>query len=301
VKPLSETGLFGIVTVLNTPFNNEGKPDIKALATHVKYAIKSGVSGFLVPAMASEVDYLSQEERYSIVTTVLETCNGKVPVIGGASAYPENQASITKTLIKLGCEGVLVSIPFTYEDSYRKVIGDVADTGVDYLMIQDWDPKGFGLPVDFIVKLHSEIPAFSCLKIEVVPAGAKYTQVKEATAGDLQVAGGWAVMHLIDGLDRGVDIFMPTGLHEIYIEIFHRYKKGDREKAIELFRKLLPILTFSNQHLDISICFFKKLLYRQGIYSTDKVRCSTRLWDSFNRNQANLLIDEALSLINTLK
>jgi 4-hydroxy-tetrahydrodipicolinate synthase len=48
--------LRGIVTVLNTPFTEEDALDLPGLRRNVQGAIRAGVAGFLVPAMASEVD-----------------------------------------------------------------------------------------------------------------------------------------------------------------------------------------------------------------------------------------------------
>ena len=297
---LRKSDLSGIVTVLNTPFALDGTPDLQGLARHVQYAVYAGVNGFLVPAMASEVGYLNRDERRAIVATVLESCAGRVPVIGGATAPRQERLGIVEELLSQGCDGILSAIPYTNEATYRDEVEELARSGTDYLMIQDWDASGYGVPVELIARLSRDIPAFRCLKVEVVPAGAKYTQVKQATGGKLQVAGGWAVMHLIDGLDRGVDVFMPTGLHELYVGMVKLYREGQREEAVRWFRKLLPILTFSNQHLDVSICFFKRLLFRQGIYETDSVRVPLRFWDEANRRQAEVLIDEALVLIDEM-
>lgn len=46
------TDLRGIVTVLNTPFNNDDTLDLSGLTTNVENAIQAGVAGFLLPAMA---------------------------------------------------------------------------------------------------------------------------------------------------------------------------------------------------------------------------------------------------------
>lgn len=302
---LTERPLSGIVTVLNTPFLENGDPDIEALRGHVEYAVHAGVDGFLYPAMASEAAYLSRRERLELTAAVVEACRGRVPVIGGASAAPEERIGIVKDLMGIGCDGILVAIPYNDPKSYRAAVEEVADAGMDYLMIQDWDAAGYGVPIDLITRLAVDIPAFRCLKIEVVPAGVKYTQVLSAAAEELagtdkrlQVAGGWAVMHLIDGLDRGVDIVMPTGMHELYVGILRLYREGQRSEAAALFRRILPILTFSNQHLDISICFFKRLLFRQGVFKTDHVRTSERFWDERNRRLADAYIDEVLELTN---
>ena len=292
--------MTGIITVLNTPFDAVGNVDVSALAAHVQYAIAAGVDGFLVPAMAAEVESLSRDERRAIVGTVVEVVAARVPVIGGASTPAGEREKIAAELVDLGCDGVLVSIPYTDDDSYRRQALELAAVGMEYLMLQDWDADGYGLPLELIARLAEAIPAFRCLKVESVPAGPKYSAVKALCGDRLAVAGGWAVMHLIDGLDRGVDIFMPTGLHELYVAILHLYRTNRRDEAIGLFRRLLPVLTFSNQHLEVSIWFFKRLLFRQGLYPTDSVRCSGRFWDEFNRQRADELIDEVIALITAV-
>ena len=79
-------GLRGIVTVLNTPYTADDRVDLEALRRNVRRALAAGVAGFLVPAMAAEVDRLTLEERRGMVQAVLEEAAGRVPVIGGASA-----------------------------------------------------------------------------------------------------------------------------------------------------------------------------------------------------------------------
>jgi len=265
--------LHGIVTVLNTPFLEDGSLDIPSLRKNCHYALDSGVAGFLFPAMASEVDKLTEEERIEGIKAVIEEVKGRVPVIGGASAYTqEKRIKYARILTRLGCDGILVSIPYQNDKKYEKAIREIAEAEPGFLMIQDWDFSGYGLPVRLIKRLFLELPAFRSLKIEVVPAGVKYTEVSEETGGKLHLAGGWAVGQMIEGLERGVHAFMPTGMHEIYTAIYQFFHSGDKRQAALLFESILPVTAFSNQHLDISIHFFKRLLFRQGIYKTPVVR-----------------------------
>ena len=204
--------LPGIVTVLNTPFLADDSLDLDGLRTNVRYAIDVGVAGFLVPAMASEVGKLSARERTELVETVVTAAAGRVPVIGGASAPLQSERlAAARDLIRLGCAGILASIPFDGEGPYRRDVHELASLGPGFLMLQDWDVTGEGLPLPLIVRLFDEVDAFRCLKIETANASAKYTRVLEETAGRLHVSGGWAVTQMIDGLDRGVHAFMPTG------------------------------------------------------------------------------------------
>jgi 4-hydroxy-tetrahydrodipicolinate synthase len=70
---------------------------------------------------------------------------------------------------------------------------------------------------------------------------------------------------------------------------------------VALFRRLLPILAFSNQHLDISIHFFKRLLYRQGLYPTPRVREPILPFDGYHMRIADELIDYALKLMREIE
>lgn len=288
----SVASMRGIVTVLNTPFTTDDTVDLEALQRNVEIALAAGVAGFLVPAMAAEVGKLSADERLAMVRATIDAVNGRVPVIGGASA-PDTatREHIVRALIDAGCSGVLASIPYTDDADYERHVRALADLRPGFLMLQDWDFTGYGLPVSLILRLFEAIEAFAAIKIEVVPAGVKYSEVLAATGGELHVSGGWAVMQMIEAFDRGVHAVMPTGMHAIYTEIYRRYVSGDRGAAKDLFELLLPVLAFSNQHLDISIHFFKRLLWRQGVYPTDRVRPPVLPFDATHARIADELID----------
>lgn len=291
-----QAALSGIVTVLNTPFTAQDQVDIDSLTANVRVALDAGVSGFLVPAMASEVGKLTRDERREIVRAVVATVGGRVPVIGGASAPTQaERLAYAGDWSRLGCDGVLVSLSYTDDTSYERDVRELA-ARTPFLMLQDWDFGGYGVPVPLIARLADEVDSFQSIKIEVVPAGAKYTEVLAATGGRLHVAGGWAVMQFIEALDRGVHTIMPTGMHLIYTTLDRLYRQGDRDAAQRLFYRLLPVLAFSNQHLDISIHFFKRLLHREGIYATDRVREPILPFDAYHARIADALIDDVLAL-----
>lgn len=292
----------GIVTVLNTPFSKEGQVDFSALQTNVREALKAGVSGFLVPAMASEVQKLSFTEKIKMVETVLEAVNGVVPVFAGtASTTVQESRELIKSYLQAGCNHFLIQLPYVSDDQFKTDFYSLADAGPEVIMLQDWDANGYGLPDALIMKLFEEVPAFRCLKVETVPAGVKYSRMLELSGGRLHVSGGWAVTQMPEGLMRGVHAFMPTGMHWIYSNIFNLYSIGKAEEALALFNSILPVLSFSNQHLDISIHFFKRLLWKQGIYPTPKVREPILPFDPIHREIADTLIELVIQTENKLK
>lgn len=281
----------GIVTVINTPFDENGQIETEGLRKNMRYAIRAGVKGFLIPAMASEVLKLTEEEKELLVRIALEEAGDEVMVIAGTSAHTrEARYNNFVKFMGMGCKALLVNIPFISEEEYYDEIESLDRLHPEMLVIQDWDAGGYGLPLEFITRLYENIESFKMLKIEVVPAGKKYTDVRQATNGGLLLAGGWAVGQMIEGLERGVDCFMPTGMHEIYVKIYDLFSEGKKAEAQALFEQLLPILSYSNQHLDISIHFFKEMMHSLGIYKTANVRGPIIEIDNINRSITDSLI-----------
>ncbi len=289
--------LRGIVTVLNTPFDGHDRVDLEALERNVARALDAGVAGFLVPAMASEVSALTGPERDAIVSRVVAASRGRGLVVGGSSAGDNDErVRNVRRVVELGCEAALVAVPYNDDAQYEQDVRAVATAGSPLLMVQDWDARGYGAPVPLIARLFRELESFRSIKIEVVSAGRKYSEVLAATGGEIHVAGGWAVSQMIEAFDRGVDALMPTAMHSIYAGIYRRYQEGDRDGARALFHRLLPVLAFSNQHLDVSILFFKRLLWKQGIYPTPACRTPAFAFDTVHERIADELIELVIEL-----
>tara|TARA_R110002049_G_scaffold47596_2_gene137250 strand:+ start:447814 stop:448737 length:924 start_codon:yes stop_codon:yes gene_type:complete len=294
--------LKGIVTVLNTPFTDQNTIDLKALQQNVTEALKAGVAGFLVPAMAAEVYKLSHTERLKMVEAVLETVGDRVPVIAGSGETDlEKSKKLLRGYLNIGCTNVLFQIPFQEEAQFRKHFMELADLDPKMIMLQDWDASGYGLNDELICDLFETVEAFRCLKIETVPAGVKYSRMLELTQGKLHISGGWAVSQMMEGLQRGVHAFMPTGMHFIYTTIYRLFEEGKHAKAKQLFLEILPVLAFSNQHLDISVHFFKRLLFRQGIYPTPNVRNPTVPFDTLHQEIADEHIAHVMQLEHRIR
>lgn len=198
-----------------------------------------------------------------------------MPVFAGTAGKSiDDSISTLKYFIALGCKHVLIQLPYSSDRQFTTDFLRLAECGADVIMLQDWDATGYGLPNRLIPDLFDLVPTSRCLKVETNPAGIKYSNMLKLSDGNLNVSGGWAVAQMSEGLKRGVHAFMPTGMHWIYTKIFRDFHLGNIKSANALFGKLLTVLAFSNQHLDISILFFRRLLWRQGVYPTPNVRQS---------------------------
>jgi dihydrodipicolinate synthase/N-acetylneuraminate lyase len=293
--------LDGIVPILQTPFAMNGDLDVVSLRRLTDHVIQAGAAGAIYPAVASEAPKLSGEERRLGLEAVLAQAGGRVPVFAGVSAsHVEESLALARHAQSLGAAGILAQPPPSVTgdaERLREFFHRLA-AGTDLtLMIQDLDWQGGGMPLELIRQLFEELPTFRCIKVETVPAGPKYSQILAATEGRLHVSGGWAITQMMDGLERGVHALMPEGsMVAIYRAIMTRFASGEQEGARQLFESLLPILAFSNQHIDISVQFFKRVLVAKGVFGTARVRQPILELDAVQERAAAALVERVVSL-----
>ena len=291
----------GIVPVLQTPFDQDGNIDIESLNHLVEDAVGAGASGILAPAVASEVDYLARPERHGLVRTIAGALSGRRPFFVGASSdHIVECVEFARLAEQAGAAAYLVAVPEALYHSPDEIPGffqAVASASGLPLVIQDLQWNGPGLTLDTLRRLKETIPTLAGIKIETVPAGPKYTDVREEFGEAFYVCGGWAVPQMIEALDRGVDAMIPeASMVRVYAAIHRLYAAGDRRKAAEVFRDLLPVLAFANQEIRVSIAFFKALLVRKGIFRFETMRWPGFRWDAYNRRIAEELVDFYLDL-----
>ncbi|MBI5653271.1 MAG: dihydrodipicolinate synthase family protein [Chloroflexi bacterium] len=291
----------GIVSVVQTPFAENDQLDLASLARLIEDALDSGVNGFLAPAVASEIAYLSDAERARIVEQIAMTNARRVPFIVGASA---NEIAMCQQHARLaervGADAYLVAVPndlYARPDQIVPFFQAIASANALPLIIQDLEWNGPGLPLDLIAQLRAEIPTLAGLKIETIPAGPKYSAVRALLGDDFFISGGWAIPQMIEALDRGVDAMIPeSAMVRVYAAIDRLYHAGNRADALTLFRKLLPVLAFTNQEIGTSIAFFKRLLVRRGIFVSERMRHPGFAWDAHNARIADELIELYVAL-----
>jgi 4-hydroxy-tetrahydrodipicolinate synthase len=292
--------LSGVVAIPQTPFDAADRIDLDSFARGVADRLAAGVDGLLYPVVASEVSRLTEAERRTVTRAVLEQAGSAVPVIIGASADDAGNArELAEFALEHGAAGVLVQAPVALlrdEAATVAFFRTVCQAPIGMLMIQDLEWNGPGLPVPTIVRLFDELEPFRCIKVETVPAGSKYSAILAATGGRLNVSAGWAVPYLIEALDRGIHAVTPGGLHWVIAEVVRRYRRGDRPAARALFERLLPILGWQNQHIDISNQFLKLFAVRQGIFAGASLRRPDVVFDGVHRRIADELIEEAVGL-----
>lgn len=295
----------GIVAVVQTPFDSANRVDFKSLERLVEDTIAAGADGLLAPVVASEVAYLTCGERQEIVERISAVAAGRVPIILGASgSTPEACAAVAHQTERIGAVAYLVAVPealYQEPDAIVPFLHAIASECPSPLIVQDLQFNGPGMNLDLIRRLRESLHNLVGLKIETVPAGPKYTAVREALGPDFYIAGGWAVTQMIEAFDRRVDAMIPeSSMVRVYSAIYAAYAEGNRHEAVAIFRRLLPVLAFANQELAVSIAFFKRLLVRKEIFSDAAMRMRGFSWDRSSLRIADELVEYYLELEHTV-
>ena len=287
--------LTGVVPIVNTPFTDHDKLDTASLERLLEEGIADGVSGFIVPAVASEVAKLTPDERHAYVREVLRIVDGRVTIVAGASDPDARRArALAEHAVALGADGVLCAVPVPLiedHDGAVRYFHEVARAGMPMFMIQDLHWGGYGMARETLLQLWNELETFRCLKLETVPSGAKTTELIDATAGRLTIGCGWSLPQLIEALDRGTHFMTTTAINRPFVHIFRLHRAGRRDEARELFHRVVPFLAFAHQFVDISIHFYKRYCVRRGLFATARVRQPIMAFDAHHARVADELIE----------
>ena len=77
------TPIRGAGVALVTPFSNDGSVDYPALKKVTEFTISKGIDFLVVLGTSAETPTLDKEEKNEIIRTILETNNGRKPVVLG--------------------------------------------------------------------------------------------------------------------------------------------------------------------------------------------------------------------------
>jgi 4-hydroxy-tetrahydrodipicolinate synthase len=107
--------LSGIVAILPTPLTRERRVDEAGVRHLVGYCADEGLNGAVVLGSTGEFPYLSFDEKCRVMAVAAEAGDGRIPVIGSASALGTDEAvALARAARDAGCDAVLATLPLYY-------------------------------------------------------------------------------------------------------------------------------------------------------------------------------------------
>jgi 2-keto-3-deoxy-L-arabinonate dehydratase len=297
--------LEGIIPIIPTPFKENQEVDWESLRALVDFACASGACAMCIPAYASEFYKLSEDERRRAISEAVQRSSSRIPVIGQVNAFSAKQA--TETALdaqRFGAKVVSVSVPRLMPLAERDLIRyfDRILSAIDIpLLIQDFNPGGPTVSLDFIASLHRTHPHFRYIKLEEPMMASKVEAIVQETSGEVGVLEGWGGMYMLELIPAGICGVMPSlGAADILALVFRLAKQGRKDEAYEAFRDVLPQIVLSLQNLELLHHVEKSLLAARGIIKESGVRDASLEPNSHDRQHMVFLNGKILEALDRL-
>lgn len=252
----------GIYPMQYAFFGRNGNLDRAATRRQVDVAVASGAHGVAVLGLATEVNKLSVDERFTLVDWVAEDLAGRLPlVVTVAGATVEAQQSLARHAARAGAAWLVLQPPPErgkpqgyYIDFFAQVM---ASTDRPVAIQNAPEYTGIGLSDDELVALAGGFPHFRLIKAEGSATAVRSTI--EALPG-FRVLNGRGGLELMDNLRAGCSGMIPaTDSFDYQVRIFEAIAAGHIDEAAQLYQRILPAVVFVMQSLDALICYGKRL------------------------------------------
>lgn len=295
-------GLVGAVPIIPTPFDAHDEIDEDALRRMVEFAVARGLGAICLPAYGSEYYKLSEHERIRVVKVAVDQAAGRTLVIAQCNHPASRVAALfARANVENGADLISVALPRQFalgeDDLLRYVIPILNGVNVPCL-VQDFNPGGPTVSVDFVRKLCSDCPNFRYLKLEEPLLAKKVTAIRDTTKDQIGILEGWGGLYMMELIPAGICGVMPgLALADALNLVFGLRKANHSAKAFQLFEKLLPQIVFALQNFELFLYCEKRLLQSRGVISSARCRDAGLIPDPRTARYVDELNDRILQVI----
>ncbi|OAH09538.1 dihydrodipicolinate synthase family protein [Streptomyces jeddahensis] len=233
--------LTGVVPPVCTPLTPDREVDTASLIRLVDHLVRGGVDGLFVLGSSSEVAYLTDRQRRTVVETVVGHVGGQLPVLAGVIDMTTPRVlDHVRYVTEAGADAVVATAPF-YTRTHP------AEIARHFRLIAAGSPVPV-LAYDLPVSVHSKLAAELVLGLaaEGVLAGLKDSSGDEG--GFRQVVmgararGGISGFSVLTGSELVVDSALAMGADGVvpglgnvdpegYVRLYRYCREGDWERA----------------------------------------------------------------------
>ncbi len=287
--------LRGIFPAIPTCFNDRGDPDSEGQRKVIRFAVECGADGIVFPGVASEYDFLSAKERNSLIKLLVEEVDDGFPIVAGVSAQEPCQViPLGEEAWQNGIAHLMLMAPYhlgTDSEKQQSFFEEIASAlpGSEIIFQNAPPPIGAGLPPDVIIDIVRSIPAITYIKEETLPSGPTISAILRRDISHLKgVFGGGGARYIIDELNRGAIGAVPAvEITDLHAALFRAYHEGQLQKARDLYRISLPLLTAQKIY---RMKLTKYVLMQRGVTEALAVRAPLPDLDELTRKDIDQML-----------
>jgi dihydrodipicolinate synthase/N-acetylneuraminate lyase len=291
---MSRFKVDGILPVVPTPFTREGAMDWAALEGLLEFAIRARVRAVCLPAYASEFYKLTETERHDLVHRAIKILDGRLCVVAQVNHVSADYVAETaRGFEREGAAAISVAVPRLFglpERDLLRYFDRILQAITVPLIIQDFNPGGPTVSLEFVKSLHAQHKHFQYLKLEEPMMSAKVRAIVEETNGAVGVIDGWGGTYMLELIDAGICGVMPgLAVSDLLQIVWERARAGNKDAAYEVFQGVLPQISYSLQSLEFFHHAEKALLAARGVLSNTTVRDATLTVHEIDRKHMEFL------------
>ena len=181
---MSLAPIRGVVPILLTPFDLEGRIDLDSLKSLIDFNIAAGVHGLGV-ALGSEIFKFNEAERSLVTRAVIDHVKGRVPVVVNSGASGTDLAvQYSRDAADAGADALMIVPPFFMPATADEILHyyRTVDAAVGTPIILQDIPQA-PVPPAMALRLARECGNVRYIKVETVPSTTKVAEMA-AAAGD---------------------------------------------------------------------------------------------------------------------
>jgi 4-hydroxy-tetrahydrodipicolinate synthase len=233
---------------MTTGFKPDYSVDHELVAKHAGWLIENGCNGIVALGSLGESATLRFEEKVDILKTTVAALNGKAPVVAGIAALSTTEAvELARVAEAAGCSGLMVLPPYVYSSDWREMKAHLQAV----IRATDLSCMLYNNPVSYKTDFLPEQIA------ELAGENSNLHAVKESSADVRRIAAIRALIGDRLALLVGVDDLIVEGVRagaagwiaglvnafpKESVALFNDARRGEQEKADELYRWFLPLL-----------------------------------------------------------
>ena len=272
---LAEKPLRGAFMILATPYTASKAIDYSDLEAEVEFLDRCGVQGMVWPQNASDLGYLSKDERMRGMEVIATAAKGRKPalVLGVQAEDTPSMLEFARRAEDLEPDAVIAIPPTRAQslDDYREYYSELCKVARRPVFIQTAGGSPKVEPtVEFIVEMGGKFDNFGYLKEEyrsVATAIERMKAMAKHRPGAIKIilgafrARGWSYeMRLgMDGTLTGGPMY-----GDVYAQLWDLHLAGKRDEVREVYSKLL-LMTNLEQAIPGLRSYMMK---RRGVFKT---------------------------------
>lgn len=271
----------GVYIIAVTPFTDAGEVDWASVDRMVDFYEEKGVSGLTILGQLGEAPKLTSEESRAIAKRVIDRVAGRLPIVVGVSAPGlAPMRELADSVMDMGAAGVMVAPPWTTKTddqaySFYASVGDAL--GKTPWVLQDYPlTTNVTIAPKVIDRIVRDVPTCVMLKHEDWPGLGKITALRASSdKGEtrrISILCGNGGLFLPEEMGRGADGAMTGFCYpEMMVGVVENYRKGDAERAHDIFDAYLPLARYEQQQ-GLGLAARKYVLAKRGVIASAALR-----------------------------